>query len=135
MERVNLATYLSNAKTVIVRFDDHVLNASPKKFSTGSVGWYASGKVKILIGDVYYPVQAAVTLTVIGSKNSHAQEGPQEAQEGQDPALLGPDYPWNENTLYGANGEVLEGGGVETASHDGEGKMRQRPKKARKTRK
>jgi len=112
MERVELTAYRTYAKPLTVRFDDHVLNVAPKTFSTGSVGWYASQKLKLLVGDTYYNVQVAVTLTVIGSKFSHGQEGPYEAQEGPLPLLEDPPMPWNRSE---PEGPIL---GQETAPGD-----------------
>ena len=42
--------------------------ATPREFSTGSVGYYANGKVQLMIGGVPTMCQVGVTITVIGSK-------------------------------------------------------------------
>lgn len=129
---LDLTQYRTNAKPIVARFDDQMMTMLPKVYSTGSVGWYANGKARILVDDVYYPVQVSLTMTIIGSKNLHAQEGTPEPQEGQYPALLGPEYPWNESGQDGAILKEHEASGIETASHNGEQKMRKRPRKAKK---
>ncbi len=132
MTSSQLTDYRTKAKPISMRFDDQQMTLLTKTFSTGSVGWYVNGKVKILCGDTYYPCQVSMTVTIIGSKNSHAQETAPEDQEGQEPVLLGPVYPYNEIVDPGSNGEVLEASGIETASHDAEQKMRKRPRKSKK---
>lgn len=44
------------------------LDAEPKEFSTGSLGWYTNGKLNLAVGGVPVRVQVGVTLTIIGSK-------------------------------------------------------------------
>jgi len=128
-----LEVYHSHAKPIIVRFDDHVMTLDIKQFSTGSVGWYANGKCKVLVGDTYYPVQVSMTLTIIGSKNSHAQEGLPEAQEATQPVLMGPEYPYNSSAPEGPVLGQEKAPGIETATHDANGKMRRRPRKEPRT--
>lgn len=42
----------------------------PKEFSTGSFGWYGSGKAIALVDGKPVQVQLAVTATIIGSKDA-----------------------------------------------------------------
>ena len=43
--------------------------AEAKEFSTGSFGWYFSGKVTVEVNGKKLPVQVGCNLTVVGSKN------------------------------------------------------------------
>lgn len=89
--------FQANAKPMVVRFDDHQLTMDVKTFSTGSIGWYASGKIKILLGEVYVPCQVSSTVTVIGSKNFACQQTDKKGPPITEPVLMGPEYPYNEN--------------------------------------
>jgi len=93
--------YAKDARPIVCRFDDQLMNILPKVFSTGSVGWYANGKAKILVGQTYLPVQVSLTLTIIGSKNFASQQTAQNAPEEPIGPLLGPEYPWNESAQEG----------------------------------
>ncbi|MFQ3649722.1 MAG: hypothetical protein SNJ75_05265 [Gemmataceae bacterium] len=42
--------------------------ASPKEFSTGSLGWYLNEKVTIEIDGIPVTVQVGMNLTIVGSK-------------------------------------------------------------------
>lgn len=42
--------------------------AEVKEFSTGSLGWYLSGKTTIKIGDKPVTVQVGMNMTIVGSK-------------------------------------------------------------------
>lgn len=64
------------AQTVYVAFGEATpgaLVASPRQFSTGSVGWYLSDKSTVMVGEApietLVPVQVSGNLTVIGSKS------------------------------------------------------------------
>lgn len=56
------------AKPVELMIDGKPATADVKEFSTGSLGWYANGKAKILVDGKEMTVQMGVTLTIIGSK-------------------------------------------------------------------
>jgi len=94
--------YHKHGKPIACRFDDHVVNLAKKSFSSGSIGWYGNGKVKLLVGESYLPVQVSMILTVIGSKNGACPQTAQEAQQGPTPILDGPPYPWANEGLEGA---------------------------------
>jgi hypothetical protein len=49
--------------------------ADVKEFSTGSLGWYLSGKTSVSIGGTPVSVQIGLNLTIVGSK-----ELPQEVE-------------------------------------------------------
>ncbi|MGF1578275.1 MAG: hypothetical protein ACFCD0_02805 [Gemmataceae bacterium] len=61
--------FRENAQPLIVKIGDEELDADVKEFSTGSLGWYLNGKIKVEIGGVRVPVQVGMNLTVVGSKD------------------------------------------------------------------
>jgi hypothetical protein len=61
--------FLEQAKPVEVTIAGMPVVAEVKEFSTGSVGWYYSGKTAIRVGEHPVNVQVSVTITVIGSKD------------------------------------------------------------------
>ncbi|GBD37496.1 hypothetical protein HRbin36_02631 [bacterium HR36] len=61
--------FLEQAKPVEVTIAGMPVVADVKEFSTGSVGWYYSGKTAIRVGEQPVNVQVSVTITVIGSKD------------------------------------------------------------------
>jgi hypothetical protein len=61
--------FASTAKPVTVAIAGQPLAASPKQFSTGSVGFFANGKVAVVIDGVTVQCQVSVNITVIGSKD------------------------------------------------------------------
>jgi hypothetical protein len=61
--------FRNTAKAVTVRIGDlSALVATPKEFSTNSIGWFANGKVVIEVGGVPCTVQVGLNLTIVGSK-------------------------------------------------------------------
>ncbi len=61
--------FMKSAKPVEFVIAGTKATADPKEFSTGSFGWYFSGKVSIEVEDQKLPVQVGCNLTVVGSKN------------------------------------------------------------------
>lgn len=74
---ITRAEFRDNAKPVMVQIGDDKLEAEVKEFSTGSLGWYVNGKIKIDVGGVRVPVQIGLNLTIVGSK-----ELPQDQEAG-----------------------------------------------------
>src|SRR5262249_1201526 len=62
------AQFAGTAKPVTVAINTHQLSASPKEFSTGSCGWYANGKVQMVVDGMPVQCQVSLSVTVIGSK-------------------------------------------------------------------
>jgi uncharacterized Zn-binding protein involved in type VI secretion len=62
--------FKSKAKSVSVQVEGVPLLAEPKEFSTGSFGWYLSGKATIMVDGKPVAVQVGANLTIIGSKES-----------------------------------------------------------------
>lgn len=56
--------YMVPEEGVTVVIDGETLKAEPKKFKTGSVGWYLGGKIKVR--DMR--VQLSMSLVIVGSK-------------------------------------------------------------------
>jgi len=57
--------------TIIIRQAGHPdvqVTGEVKEFSTGSLGWYANGKVDLHVGEVAVKVQVGGNLTIVGSK-------------------------------------------------------------------
>jgi hypothetical protein len=57
--------------TIIIRQAGHPdvqLTGEVKEFSTGSLGWYANGKVDLHVGETAVKVQVGGNLTIVGSK-------------------------------------------------------------------
>ena len=67
-----------HAKPVTVVISDQRLDAEPKEFSTGSLGWYLNAKVTLEVEGVRVPVQVGMNLTIVGSKELPQDEAPAE---------------------------------------------------------
>jgi hypothetical protein len=64
------AEFLEKAQQVKVEIGGQTLFAEPKEFSTGSFGWYLSGKATIQVDGKPVAVQVGANLAVIGSKEA-----------------------------------------------------------------
>lgn len=62
--------FRSKAKPVQVTVNGVPLTAEVKEFSTGSFGWYLTGKVSINVGETPVSVQIGMNLAVVGSKEA-----------------------------------------------------------------
>ena len=60
--------FMSEAQAFEIQIGDQKLLMEPKKFSTGSVGFFSNGKVTMNVGGKLVKMQANVMLTAIGSK-------------------------------------------------------------------
>ena len=58
------------AKPVAIRIGDQTLVADSRTFSSGSLGWYANGKIVIEVDGVPCKVQVGISLTLVGSKEA-----------------------------------------------------------------
>lgn len=63
--------FREEARDIPVQVANRMIRAEAKTFASGSLGWYANGKIKLWVGDTLtgteVHVQAQVILTVIGS--------------------------------------------------------------------
>jgi len=66
---VDRTEFLSNATAVTFEIAGTPVTAEPREFSTGSFGWYFTGKVSIEVNGKKLPVQVGCNLTVVGSKD------------------------------------------------------------------
>ncbi|HMU37582.1 MAG TPA: hypothetical protein PKE31_01090 [Pseudomonadota bacterium] len=60
--------FKTKAKAVNIQVEGTPLVAEPKEFSTGSFGWYLSGKATVMVDGKPVQVQVGANLTIIGSK-------------------------------------------------------------------
>jgi hypothetical protein len=67
--------------------DGQPINATPKTFSTGSLGFHANGKVTLKIGGVLVPCQVSLSITAIGSKDLPQDASTPEVQAAPAPAV------------------------------------------------
>jgi hypothetical protein len=63
-----MADFTQNAKPLEVTINGVPMLAVPKLFSTGSYGWYLTGKTPVKVGDAVVNVQIGLNATVVGSK-------------------------------------------------------------------
>ncbi len=56
------------AKPIMVTLGGTTLEANPRTFSTGSLGFYLSGKAMVEVGGVMCEVQVSGNIVLIGSK-------------------------------------------------------------------
>ncbi len=66
---VDRGEFLGNASAVTFEIAGTPVTAEPREFSTGSFGWYFTGKVSIEVNGKKLPVQVGCNLTVVGSKD------------------------------------------------------------------
>ncbi len=60
--------FRDNAKAIKVTIGDSTVLADAREFSTGSLGWYANGKITVEINGKPVSVQVGLNLTIVGSK-------------------------------------------------------------------
>jgi hypothetical protein len=63
--------FWNHAQPLTVEVNQIPMNAEPKEFSTGSLGWHLNGKTTVRIGESAVTVQIGMNVTVIGSKNAN----------------------------------------------------------------
>ena len=61
--------FAEKARQIIVDIGGTKVPANVKEFSTGSIGWYAQGKMDAEVDGVLVTVQIGLNLTVVGSKD------------------------------------------------------------------
>lgn len=65
---VSREKFNSSAMPLVVSLAGKQVIASPKQFSTGSMGWYCGDKIIVEIDGVPVKVQVGLNLTIVGSK-------------------------------------------------------------------
>jgi hypothetical protein len=68
--------FSESAQPITVDIGGNKMVAMPKHFSTGSLGFYATGKTVIEIGGVPCQAQVGVNITLVGSKPSEPTPAP-----------------------------------------------------------
>lgn len=67
---IDRAEFKQHASPVVFEIAGTQVTADPREFSTGSFGWYFTGKVTIEVNGKRLPVQVGCNLTVVGSKDA-----------------------------------------------------------------
>lgn len=65
---ITRSQFRAAAKPVQLTIDGKAMDMEVKEFSTGSIGWFANGKVTIELNGQKVTCQANLMLTVVGSK-------------------------------------------------------------------
>lgn len=60
--------FREGVKPVVIEIGGQKAVADPKEFSTGSLGWYLSGKTVVEVDGIPCTVQIGLNLTIVGSK-------------------------------------------------------------------
>lgn len=67
---VTLAQFRAGAKPIDVVINGVPMQAEVKEFSTGSFGWFLTGKTMLPVGDTRVSVQIGLNLIIVGSKEA-----------------------------------------------------------------
>jgi hypothetical protein len=67
---ISKTDFVAKAEPVKVTIAGTEMIAEPKEFSTGSFGWYLTGKVTLSVDGKPLSVQVGANLTVVGSKEA-----------------------------------------------------------------
>lgn len=67
---VSRDTFVAAAKAIPVKIGDYSFLATPKTFSTGSLGWCVNAKMPVIVDGKVVMCQVGLNLTVIGSKEA-----------------------------------------------------------------
>jgi hypothetical protein len=65
---VTRTEFTEKATPVEVIINGIPMTADVKEFSTGSLGWYLTGKTNLKVGEKTVSVQIGMNLTIVGSK-------------------------------------------------------------------
>jgi hypothetical protein len=67
---ISRSDFLAKAEPLKVEVAGTTMVADPKEFSTGSFGWYLTGKITVSVDGKPLSVQVGANLTVVGSKEA-----------------------------------------------------------------
>lgn len=67
---VERSEFKSHAQAVTFEIVGNQVKAEPREFSTGSFGWYYTGKINVVVNGKSVPVQVGCNFTVVGSKDA-----------------------------------------------------------------
>ena len=62
--------FRTKAQTALASVEGTTVVLAPKECSTGSLGWYATGKVLVEVAGYRLLCQVGINLTVVGSKDA-----------------------------------------------------------------
>lgn len=65
--------FLAKAEPLKIDINGFPMIAEPREFSTGSFGWYVSGKATQVVGGKNLSVQVGMNLIVVGSKEAKGE--------------------------------------------------------------
>jgi hypothetical protein len=74
--------FLEKAKTLAITIDGVAMQAPPREFSTGSLGWNLNNKTTMDIGGKTVTVQIGMNVTLVGSKDLPGRAVAPEGAEG-----------------------------------------------------
>lgn len=77
--------FLEKAKALAITIDGVAMQAPPREFSTGSLGWNLNNKTTMDIGGTSVMVQIGMNVTLVGSKDLPGRK-PAEGEAGNDDA-------------------------------------------------
>ena len=81
---ITLSQFLSKAEPLKVTINGQDMLAEVKQFSTGSFGWYMSGKTVVSVAGKNVSVQIGMNLIVVGSKEATKAATATETTDGTD---------------------------------------------------
>ena len=67
---ITASRFAGSAPPLTLSVGQQPMVASPREFSTGSFGWFSTGKTVLTVDGVPLTVQVGITLTVVGSKDA-----------------------------------------------------------------
>eukprot|EP00339_Tiarina_fusa_P019043 CAMPEP_0117063786 /NCGR_PEP_ID=MMETSP0472-20121206/44529_1 /TAXON_ID=693140 ORGANISM="Tiarina fusus, Strain LIS" /NCGR_SAMPLE_ID=MMETSP0472 /ASSEMBLY_ACC=CAM_ASM_000603 /LENGTH=196 /DNA_ID=CAMNT_0004783629 /DNA_START=21 /DNA_END=608 /DNA_ORIENTATION=+ len=70
---ISKSDFLESATDLVMLLDENAIEAHPKEFATGSFGWNASGRLKIVVNEIPLTVQVSTNATVLKSKEAPEQ--------------------------------------------------------------
>jgi len=77
---ISRAEFLEKAQPMSITINDQAMQAPPREFSTGSLGWNLNSKTTMNIGGVPVTVQIGMNVTVVGSKELPGRAVPEETK-------------------------------------------------------
>ena len=72
---------MDKAKALAITIDGVAMQAPPREFSTGSLGWNLNSKTTMDIGGVPVTVQIGMNVTLVGSKDLPGRAAPSSEAE------------------------------------------------------
>lgn len=66
---ISRSEFLAKAQPLNINIDNMALQAPPREFSTGSLGWNLNSKTTMDVGGTKVTVQIGMNVTLVGSKD------------------------------------------------------------------